>query len=80
MIKGKLETKYITLPNVLANQALIPELIQRGASVDSIVSAMTPLLKEGLSDQFLTEARKIHNSLAVDVTDRASQMIVEHLS
>lgn len=80
MIKGKLETKYITLPNVLANQTLIPELIQRGASVNSIVSAMTPLLKEGLSDQFLTEARKIHDSLTVNLTDRASQIIVEHLS
>ena len=80
MIKGKLDTKYITLPNVLANQTLIPELIQRGVSVNSIVSAMTPLLKEGPSDQFLNEARKIHDLLAVDVTDRASQMIVEHLS
>ena len=37
MIKGKLDTKYITLPNVLANQTLIPELIQRNASVNSIV-------------------------------------------
>ena len=80
MIKVKLDTKYVTLPNVLANQTLIPELIQHGASVDSVVSAMTPLLKEGPSDQFLTEARKIHDSLAVDVTDRASQLIVEHLS
>ena len=80
MIKGRLDTEYVTLPNVLANQTLIPELIQRGATVDSIVSAMTPLLKEGPSDQFLTEARKIHDSLTVNLTDRASQIIVEHLS
>ena len=40
---------------------------------------MTPMLKEALSDQFLTEARKIHE-LTVNLTDRASQIIVGYLS
>ena len=53
MVKGQLHTKFITLPNFLANQALIPEFIQGDASVHSIVDAMTPMLKEGPTAQFL---------------------------
>ncbi|NCW08673.1 MAG: lipid-A-disaccharide synthase [Gammaproteobacteria bacterium] len=80
MVKGKLQTEFVTLPNFLANKALIPELIQGAASVDSIVSAITPMLREGPSDAFLMDARKIHDSLSGDVTDRAAQAIVEYLS
>jgi lipid-A-disaccharide synthase len=80
MVKGKLQTEFVTLPNFLANRALIPELIQGAASVDSIVSAIAPMLGEGPSDAFLMDARKIHDSLSGDVTDRAAQAIVEYLS
>jgi hypothetical protein len=38
------------------------------------------MLKEGPSDAFLMDARKIHDSLSGDVTDRAAQAIVEYLS
>jgi lipid-A-disaccharide synthase len=80
MVKRELETEFVTLPNFLANKALIPELIQGAASIDSIVKAITPMLKEGPSDAFLMDARKIHGSLSGDVTDRAAQTIVEYLS
>ena len=71
---------FVTLPNFLANQALIPELIQEKASVDSIVNAIHPMLKESPANQFLTEAQKIYDSLAGDVSGRAAEVILEHLS
>ena len=67
MVKGQLQTEFVTLPNFLAKQALIPEFIQGDASVHSIVDAITPMLNEGPTAQFLTEAQKIHESLGGDV-------------
>ena len=59
---------------------LIPELIQEKASVESIVDAILPVLKESPANQFLTEAQKIYDSLAGDVSGRAAEAILEQLS
>ena len=80
MVKGQLQTEFVTLPNFLAKQALIPEFIQGDASVHSIVDAMTPMLNEGPTAHFLMEARKIHESLGGDVTDHAAKAILGYLS
>ena len=79
LVKGKLETEFVTLPNYLTNQALIPELIQDQATTQAIVSAIQPQLKEGISDLFLAKARSIQETLTGDVTDRASQAILDEL-
>ena len=80
LVKSKIRSEFVTLPNFLANQALIPELIQEKASVDSIVNAIHPMLKESPTNQFLTEAQKIYDSLAGDVSGRAAEVILEQLS
>ena len=80
MIKGQLQTEFVTIPNFLATQALIPEFIQGDASVHSIVDEMTPMLNEGPTAHFMMEARKIHESLGSDVTDHAATAIVGYLS
>jgi lipid-A-disaccharide synthase len=79
MVKGKLHSEFVTLPNFLAQKPLIPELIQNDATVDSIVSALLPMLLDQVSDQFLIEAQAIHRSLSGDVTDRATDVILETL-
>ena len=79
LVKGKLETEFVTLPNYLAHQALIPELIQDHATTQAIVSAIQPQLKEGVSDLFLAQARSIHETLTGDVTARASRAILDEL-
>jgi lipid-A-disaccharide synthase len=79
LVKGKLETEFVTLPNYLANQALIPELIQDQATTQAIVNAIQPQLKEGVSDLFLAQAQSIHETLTGDVTDRASDAILDEL-
>ena len=79
LVKGKLETEFVTLPNYLANQALIPELIQDQATTQAIVNAIQPQLKEGVSDLFLAQAQSIHETLTGDVTDRASDAILNEL-
>ncbi|HCL68427.1 MAG TPA: lipid-A-disaccharide synthase [Gammaproteobacteria bacterium] len=80
LVKSKVQTKFVTLPNFLSNQALIPELIQENASIESIVHAILPMLKESPANQFLTEAQKIYDSLGGDVSGRAAEAILEQLS
>ena len=80
LVKSKVQTEFVTLPNFLANQALIPELIQEKACLESIVNAIHPMLKEGTDNRFLTEAQKIYDSLSGDVSGRAAEAILEQLS
>jgi len=80
MVRGQLQTEFVTLPNFLSKQALIPEFIQGDASVHLIVDAIMPMLTEGPTAHFLMEAQKIHESLSGDVTDHAATAILEYLS
>jgi hypothetical protein len=43
------------------------------------VNAIQPQLKEGVSDLFLAQAQSIHETLTGDVTDRASDAILDEL-
>ena len=63
LIKRKLTTSFVTLPNFMANQALIPELIQGQATIANIVDKLEPLLLNGASEQFLRETKAIHENL-----------------
>ena len=63
LVKGRLKTKFVTLPNFLANRALIPELLQHDATPDQIVAELRPILAEGPSSDFLKQARMIYDSL-----------------
>ena len=69
-----LKTPYFTLPNLLANKMLVPELIQQDASVDNIVAHVRPLLEQdqsSLKQEFLD----LHKNIKRDASARAAAAI-----
>ena len=77
MVKSRLKSRFVTLPNFLANQALIPELIQNEVTVENLVSHLREPLENGASSKFISGAKRIYESLCGPVTERAVDFISE---
>lgn len=76
MFKGFVKIKWFSLPNLLANKSLLPELLQSQVTVENLI----PLLKERLyqSQDDLTKAfTDIHHSLRCDASKQAAKAVVD---
>jgi len=76
MFKGFVKLKWFSLPNLLSNKSLVPELLQAEVTAERIV----PLIKERLyQDQSqLNEAFKaIHLALKQDASAKAAKAVME---
>ena len=76
MFKGFVKLKWFSLPNLLSNKSLVPELLQAEVTAERIV----PLIKERLyQDQSqLNEAFKaIHLALKQDASAKAAKAVIE---
>lgn len=78
MFKGFVKLKWFSLPNLLANKTLVPELLQSQVTAENIV----PLIKErlyqdqsDLNDAFLT----IHQALRQNASESAAKAVVSLL-
>ncbi|MGJ8516033.1 lipid-A-disaccharide synthase [Carnimonas bestiolae] len=70
-------TEWISLPNLLAQRTLVPELIQHDASVERIVSELAPLLFEGAGAPLVARFKEMHQALAQDASVRAAAAVAE---
>ncbi len=76
LFKGFVKLKWFSLPNLLANKSLVPELLQSQVTVDNIV----PLVKDRLyCDQAeLNQAfTEIHHSLRQNASEQAAKAVIE---
>jgi lipid-A-disaccharide synthase len=76
LVKGLIKLKWFSLPNLLTNTALVPELLQSQVTVDNIL----PRVKERLyQDQTqLNEVfMNIHQQLKQNASEQAANAIVE---
>jgi len=76
LAKWLVKLKWFSLPNLLANETLIPELLQDEVVPEKIVPLLQNFLNEdqsGLNDKFM----KIHHSLKQDASEKAAQAIIE---
>ena len=71
-----LKTPYVSLPNILAGKALVPELIQDQARDDKIAEQALALLAQDHT-QLTQEFAQIHQSLCLDSAEQAAQAILE---
>ena len=65
-----LKTKYISLPNILAEQKLIPELRQGFVNVDQIEKELLNMSEATNLDRIKRKFHEIHNSLKVNQEDK----------
>ncbi|MGB1262772.1 MAG: lipid-A-disaccharide synthase [Cognaticolwellia sp.] len=78
MFKGFVKLEWFSLPNLLANKSLVPELLQAKVTVDNIL----PLVKERLfEDQsVLNQAyTDIHHMLKQNASEQAAKAVIDLL-
>ncbi len=71
--------KWFSLPNLLANKSLVPELLQKDVCPDNIV----PLIKERLyqdQSQLNDSYNNIHQQLKCDASKQAAKAVLDVLS
>ena len=74
--KRMVKLQHVSLPNLLANQTLVTELLQEAATPEALVVAMRPLIQadaSALTAQFL----QIHQQLRCDASAQAAKAILE---
>ena len=65
-----LKTKYISLPNILAEEKLIPELRQGFVNADQIEKELLNMSEVNNLDRIKMRFHEIHNSLKVNQEDK----------
>ena len=78
IIKPLLNIKYFSLPNLLANKELLPELLQDEVTPENIHTTFMSLIYRD-RDKYLLEFKKIHISLMAGGSDLAAKQIKEML-
>jgi lipid-A-disaccharide synthase len=78
LLRRMLKQPFVSLPNLLAGKALVPEILQEQATPENLAAAVLNFLQNdsvraALQDEFLT----IHQSLRLNADERAAQAISE---
>ena len=67
ILRRLVQTPYVAMPNVLANQAIVPEFVQDEATVDNLATALDNWLMDSKSkDEFSVRATTLRASLEVN--------------
>lgn len=77
IISRLVKIENVALPNILAGQTLVPELIQGKARVDLLGPAVLDALSEQKKGVITSAFAKIHQTLSGDASTRAAQAIVQ---
>lgn len=76
--KHLVRTRFIALPNILAQEALVPECIQHQAQPKHLAREVLAWLENpGKVKTLQTRFRDIHQQLQADANQRAARMVVE---
>ncbi|AGI23401.1 lipid-A-disaccharide synthase [Pseudomonas sp. ATCC 13867] len=74
ILKRLVKSPYISLPNLLANRLLVPELIQDAATPESLANTLLPLLDDGSVQTESFDA--IHRALRQDASVQAAEAVL----
>ena len=79
---GMIKSKYYTLPNNLANENLVPELIQQELTPEAVVEAVENQFAEPNENKMyrLKKFNEIHQTLRKNASEQAVNAIVKLLS
>jgi lipid-A-disaccharide synthase len=78
--KRLIKVKYIALPNLLSDQALVPELIQDQATAANISRDVLVLLSSMSHYPHHTQFTQLHHQLQQNASEKAAQSVVALLN
>ena len=78
IISRLVKVKFVGLPNLLANQPLVPELIQHDATPENILREVRECFEEHSAQEALMQTfTDIHHSLRCNASEQAAAAIVQ---
>jgi lipid-A-disaccharide synthase len=76
IMKRLLKSRFVSLPNLLANKELVPELIQDDANPELIAEKVLDRMPERASEMLVSEFTKLHEDLRRDASEEAAQAVL----
>ncbi|MHA6196853.1 lipid-A-disaccharide synthase [Pseudomonas wadenswilerensis] len=74
ILKRLVKSPYVSLPNLLAQRLLVPELLQEAATSEALAQTLAPLLRDGTQQ---TEGfDQIHRTLRRDASNQAAEAVL----
>ena len=74
ILKRMVKSPYVSLPNLLAQRPLVPELLQDAATPEALAQTLAPLVTEGAQQ---TEGfDQIHRTLRRDASNQAAEAVL----
>lgn len=74
ILKRMVKSPYVSLPNLLAQRPLVPELLQDAATPEALAQTLAPLVAEGTQQ---TEGfDQIHRTLRRDASNQAAEAVL----
>ena len=78
IIRRLLRTRWIALPNIIANRGVVPELLQSDATPEALVAALSPLLNDDSARQAqLSWFEQMHQQLKHDAAQSAVAQLIQ---
>lgn len=75
ILKRMVKSPYVSLPNLLAQRMLVPELLQDAATPDALAQALLPLIDGGLGQTAGFD--EIHRTLRRDASNQAAEAVLD---
>jgi lipid-A-disaccharide synthase len=78
VVRRLLKSKYVTLPNMLANAPLVPELVQESCTAENLASAVSHFLADESAARAVRETfAAMHAELRRDAAARAAEAVLQ---
>ena len=77
ILKRMVKSPYVSLPNLLAQRLLVPELLQDAATSEALAQTLAPLVKDG--SQQTDSFDQIHRTLRRDASNQAADAVLDLL-
>ena len=76
--KRLIKVPYVALPNILANQPIVPELIQNAATPSAIADAVDRQLIPSINQQQQKTLQALSDKIRQDSRHQAAKVVLEH--
>ena len=81
VVSRLLRTEFVALPNILAGEALVPELLQHEATPAALAENLLAVLyRAGEDDEYLSRFEALHASLRQGANERAADAVLDWLA
>ena len=74
ILKRMVKSPYVSLPNLLAQRLLVPELLQDDATVEALAQTLLPLIEGG--EEQTRGFDEIHRTLRLDASNQAADAVL----